>query len=56
MSYSNEIFDLLEAVKITDKITDEEWKKGLSDRKIKEIEQKDIKIIHILIRLQKHLL
>ena len=38
MSYSNEIFDLLEAVKITDKITDEEWKKGLSDRKIKEIE------------------
>ena len=38
MSCSNEIFDLIGAVKVIDKITDEEWNKGLSDRKTKELE------------------
>ena len=41
MSYSNEIFDLIDAVKVIDKITDKEWKKGLSDRKTKELEFHD---------------
>ena len=41
MSYSNEIFDLIDAVKVIDKITDEEWKKDLSDRKTKELEFHD---------------
>jgi ubiquinone/menaquinone biosynthesis C-methylase UbiE len=41
MIYSNEILDLIEAVKVIDKITDEEWQKSLNARKIKEIEFHD---------------
>ena len=38
MSYSNEIFDLIDAVKVIDKISDKEWKESLNDRKTKELE------------------
>ena len=41
MSYSNEIFDLIDAVKVIDKISDKEWKESLNDRKTKELEFHD---------------
>ena len=41
MSYSNEIIDLIDAIRVIDKITDKEWKKSLSDRKTKELEFHD---------------